>query len=151
MAKKILILNGPNLNMLGKRQPEIYGTQTLQDIEALCCNKANMFGFKLQFEQSNIEGELVTMIQKAASEVDGLIINAGAYTHTSVALYDALKLVKAPVIEVHLSNPGARESFRHQSFITPAAIGVIAGFGAHSYLLALDALHEKLAVDTDRS
>ena len=145
MAKKIVILNGPNLNMLGQRQPEIYGSQTLADIEQLCHQKAGALGLELAFQQSNVEGELVTAIQESVGNADGLIINAGAYTHTSVALYDALKIVDMPVIEVHISNPGARESFRHQSFITPAATGVIAGFGANSYVLALEAMKEVLA------
>ena len=140
MPKKICIINGPNLNMLGSREPEIYGHQTLGDIEVMCKEKADALGFEVAFSQSNIEGELVDMIQQAASDASGVIINAGAYTHTSVALYDALKLLNMPIIEVHLSNPGARESFRHNSFITPAAKGVIAGFGAQSYLLALDVL-----------
>ena len=140
MPKKICIINGPNLNMLGSREPEIYGHQTLGDIEVMCKEKADALGFEVAFSQSNIEGELVDMIQQAASDASGVIINAGAYTHTSVALYDALKLLNVPIIEVHLSNPGARESFRHNSFITPAAKGVIAGFGAQSYLLALDVL-----------
>ena len=140
MPKKICIINGPNLNMLGSREPEIYGHQTLGDIEVMCKEKADALGFEVAFSQSNIEGELVDMIQQAASDASGVIINAGAYTHTSVALYDALKLLNMPIIEVHLSNPGARESFRHNSFITPVAKGVIAGFGAQSYLLALDVL-----------
>lgn len=144
MTKHILIINGPNLNMLGQREPEIYGSQTLADIEALCAEKAAALGFELNFKQSNIEGELVDAIQQSIGTADAIIINAGAYTHTSVALYDALKLLKVPVIEVHLSNPGARESFRHQSYITPVAVGVIAGFGAQSYILALEALGAQL-------
>lgn len=145
MMKNILILNGPNLNMLGQREPDIYGTQTLGDIEGLCKDKAKALGYDVEFVQSNIEGELVSAIQRAIGKVDAIVINAGAYTHTSVALFDALKLVDMPVIEVHLSNPGARESFRHQSFITPIASGVIAGFGADSYVLALEALNPLLS------
>ena len=144
MAKNISIINGPNLNMLGKRQPEIYGTHTLGDIEVMCKEKAETLGFTLEFSQSNVEGELVSAIQQASESADALIINAGAYTHTSVALHDALKLLSIPIIEVHLSNPGARESFRHQSFITPVATGVVAGFGADSYLLALEAIARQL-------
>lgn len=140
MSKPIYIINGPNLNMLGTREPEIYGHQTLADIEAMCQAKAKELGQTLAFFQSNVEGELVTHIQHAKDAASAVIINAGAYTHTSVALHDALKLLAIPIIEVHLSNPGARESFRHQSFITPVAKGVIAGFGAASYLLALQAL-----------
>lgn len=140
MSKKILIINGPNLNMLGTREPEIYGSQTLADIEALCAAEAAKCGFEAAFFQSNIEGELVEKIQQSKDAFSALIINGGAYTHTSVAIHDALKLLTIPVIEVHLSNPGARESFRHQSFITPIAKGVIAGFGAKSYLLAIQSL-----------
>lgn len=139
MTKHILILNGPNLNMLGTREPEIYGVETLVDIQRQCQQKAELLGLTIDFLQSNIEGELVTHIQRAKGNIAALIINAGAYTHTSVAIYDALKLLSVPIIEVHLSNPGAREEFRHQSFIAPVAKGVIAGFGARSYLLALDA------------
>ena len=140
MSKRILILNGPNLNMLGTREPEIYGSQTLADIEAMCVAEGKKYGFEVECFQSNIEGELVSKIQQAKDGYHALIINAGAYTHTSVALHDALKILTIPVIEVHLSNPGARESFRHQSFITPVAKGVIAGFGAKSYLLAVQSL-----------
>ena len=144
MSKPILILNGPNLNMLGTREPDIYGSQTLADIEKLCTEKAEGLGMKVTFAQSNIEGELVDRIQQAKDTASAIIINAGAYTHTSVAIYDALKLLDIPIIEVHISNPGARESFRHQSFITPVASGVISGFGSDSYLLALDALVEMI-------
>lgn len=140
MKKPVFIINGPNLNMLGQREPEIYGTETLADIEAACKARATQLDLQVRFFQSNIEGELVTKIQEAKDMASAVIINAGAYTHTSVAIHDALKLLSIPIIEVHLSNPGARESFRHQSFITPLAKGVIAGFGSLSYLLALDAL-----------
>lgn len=142
MTKMIHILNGPNLNMLGTREPEIYGHETLKDIEAACEKLAGELGYAISFMQSNVEGELVSAIQQAKDTACGVIINAGAYTHTSVALYDALKLLSVPVIEVHLSNPGARESFRHHSFITPTAKGVICGFGKESYLLAIRALAE---------
>lgn len=140
MTPKILIVNGPNLNMLGSREPEIYGSQTLADIEAGCRDKAGKLGFSVDFYQSNHEGEIVSKIQEAAKNVQGLLINAGAYTHTSVAIMDALLILKIPVIEVHLSNPSRREEFRHNSYISKAATGVIAGFGAESYMLALEAM-----------
>src|SRR5688572_20226495 len=125
--KKILILNGPNLNMLGTREPEIYGSKTLRDIEKLCAEKAKALGLEIDFRQSNHEGELVGWIQEAVKDFDGILINAGAYTHTSVAIHDALKLLKAPIIEVHISNPKEREEFRHHSYIEPLAATVIAG------------------------
>ena len=138
--KNVLILNGPNLNMLGQREPDIYGHETLQDIENLCCQKADTLGFVLTFRQSNHEGELVTWIQEAVTDTDGVIINAAAYTHTSVALHDALKLLSVPVIEVHLSDPQAREPFRHHSYIKAVAACVIKGHGAAGYVIALDEL-----------
>ena len=144
MPKPILILNGPNLNMLGVRQPEIYGRQTLADIEESCTSCADALGLEIDFRQSNVEGELVTWIQEALGQIDGLIINAAAYTHTSVALQDALKLHSVPVIEVHLSNIHQRETFRHHSYISAAAQGMIAGFGSRGYLMALDALAAQL-------
>lgn len=136
---KILILNGPNLNMLGSREPEIYGSQTLADIDALCIETAKSLGFLVECKQSNHEGELVTLIQ-GAGKYAGLIINGGAFTHTSVAIMDALLTLKIPVIEVHLSNPLRREEFRHVSYIGKAARGSICGFGAQSYVLALNAM-----------
>lgn len=141
----ILILNGPNLNMLGVREPEIYGSETLADIEAACEQHAKSLGLKLSFRQSNIEGELVTWIQDARQTAAALIINAGALTHTSVALLDAIKTLEMPVIELHLSNIFTREPFRHHSYISAAASGLICGFGAHGYLLALDAVNRLLA------
>ncbi|MDH3702174.1 MAG: type II 3-dehydroquinate dehydratase [Alphaproteobacteria bacterium] len=141
----ILILNGPNLNMLGVREPEIYGSETLADIEAACGKHAKSLGLKLTFRQSNIEGELVTWIQDARRSAAALIINAGALTHTSVALLDAIKTLDIPVIELHLSNIFTREPFRHHSYISLAASGLICGFGAHGYLLALDAVNRMLA------
>ena len=140
MAKLIFILNGPNLNMLGMRQPEIYGHQTLADVEESCNSYADSLGLEVDFRQSNMEGELVTWIQEARAEADGLIINAAAYTHTSVAIQDALMLLSVPVIEVHLSNIHKREAFRHHSFVAAAAQGMICGFGSRGYLMALDAL-----------
>ncbi len=142
----ILVLNGPNLNMLGQREPEIYGTQTLADIQALCEDKARSLGLSIDFRQSNHEGELVTWIQEALGKVKGIVINAGAYTHTSVALHDALKLHSVPIIEVHLSNPKEREAFRHQSYIEPLATAIFAGKGAQGYVLAIEALAGKLAL-----
>ncbi len=141
--RRILILNGPNLNMLGQREPEIYGSQTLADIEALCREAAQKNGQEIDFRQSNHEGELVDWIQQEKDNIDGLAINAAAYTHTSVALHDALKLLTVPVIEVHLSNPKERETFRHVSYIEPVATAVFAGYGADSYIKALTYLAEK--------
>ena len=140
----MLILNGPNLNMLGLREPEIYGRATLADIESASRKRAKALGLTLSFQQSNSEGELVTWVQNARDSQDGLIINAGGLTHTSVALLDALKLLDVPVIELHLSNIFARENFRHQSYISLAADGVICGFGASGYELALDAMNRLL-------
>ena len=139
-ASTILVLNGPNLNMLGVREPEIYGRETLADIETACREHAGGSGYEIDFRQSNSEGELVGWIQEAREKVAGVAINAAAYTHTSVALLDALSLIDVPVIEVHLSNVFARESFRHHSYISSVATGVICGFGSTSYLLALDAI-----------
>ncbi len=144
MSNPILILNGPNLNMLGVRQPEIYGRQTLADIEESCASYADALGLEIDFRQSNQEGELVTWIQEALGACDAVIINAAAYTHTSVAIQDALKLLSVPVIEVHLSNIHQREPFRHHSYISAAAQGMICGFGARGYLMALDALAAQL-------
>lgn len=138
--KTVYILNGPNLNLLGTREPEIYGADTLADVEAKCVAKAKALGLVVVFRQTNVEGELVNWIHEAKNKASGIIINAGAYTHTSVALHDALKAVGLPAIEVHLSNVYKRESFRHHSYLSPAAHGVICGFGAQSYELALDGL-----------
>lgn len=138
---KIMILNGPNLNMLGRREPEIYGDQTLDDIKGLCLETAQKFGQSIEFRQSNHEGELIDWIQDAFVEnYDGVIINAGAYTHTSIALHDALKMLKAPIIEVHLSEPKKREKFRHHSYIEPLAAAVITGKGPQGYAQALEKL-----------
>ena len=140
MTTTIYILNGPNLNLLGLREPEIYGHDTLASVEALCQAKAKALGLTVVFRQTNVEGELVNQIHEAREKAQGIIINAGAYTHTSVALHDAIKAVALPAIEVHLSNVYSREAFRHHSFISPAARGVICGFGPQSYELALDGL-----------
>lgn len=138
--RQIHVLNGPNLNLLGRREPGIYGSKTLADIEADLTREAEKAGVKLTFRQSNFEGELVGFMQEAGLSGADVILNAGAYTHTSVALRDAIKGSGARAIEVHLSNVHAREEFRHHSYIAPVALGVIAGFGANSYGLALRAL-----------
>ncbi|GMB81441.1 type II 3-dehydroquinate dehydratase [Shinella zoogloeoides] len=140
MALPLFVLNGPNLNALGKREPGIYGGQTLADIEALCKTEGEKLGFAVEFRQSNHEGDLVDWIHEAGDVAAGVAINAGAYTHTSIALHDAIRAVEVPVVELHLSNVHAREEFRHKSMIAPAVKGVICGFGAHSYVLALHAL-----------
>lgn len=146
MAKSILILNGPNLNLLGTRQPEIYGSTTLDDVHALCASAAGALGLDIDFRQSNLEGELVTWIQQARGSAAGIIINPAAYTHTSVALLDALMAVEMPVIEVHLSNVHRREEFRRHSYVSQAASGVICGLGAKGYELALTAMADLLGV-----
>jgi 3-dehydroquinate dehydratase-2 len=140
MTSLIYILNGPNLNLLGQREPDIYGRASLADLEAACRTEAEAAGVALEFRQSNHEGELVTWIQEARGKAQGLILNAGAYTHTSVAILDALSVLEIPVIEVHLSNVFRRESFRHHSYVSLAATGVVAGLGFDGYTLALRAL-----------
>jgi 3-dehydroquinate dehydratase II len=142
--KKILILTGPNLNMLGLREPEIYGTQTFKDIKKICDDVAKKQNMKIDFRQSNHEGDLIDWIQKAMKGYSGVIINAGAYTHTSLAIHDALKLLQVPVIEVHISDPKQREPFRHYSFIEPLAAATIAGKGAQGYAIALETLNNLL-------
>ena len=139
-TKPVLVLNGPNLNMLGKRQPQIYGRETLADVEKACRIEAVRLGLTVEFAQSNHEGVLVDLIQAAREKNSAIVINAGAYTHTSVALLDALNAAELPAVEVHISNIYKRESFRHRSYISPAAVGVIAGLGIQGYLLALQAL-----------
>ncbi|GAB3473764.1 type II 3-dehydroquinate dehydratase [Polaromonas eurypsychrophila] len=143
--KTVLVLNGPNLNLLGTREPAVYGAQTLADVEALCTKACAAHGFKLDFRQSNQEGVLVDAIQEAGREqtagtLAGVVFNAGAYTHTSVALHDAIKGSGVTAIELHISNVHARESFRHHSFLSPVVKGVIAGFGVPGYALAIAAL-----------
>ncbi|MEI2736464.1 MAG: type II 3-dehydroquinate dehydratase [Rhodoblastus sp.] len=138
--KTVYVLNGPNLNLLGQREPSTYGTETLADIEKRLRKLAGAQDIELVFRQSNAEGDLVTWIQEAGLAGAPVILNAGAYTHTSIALHDAIRGAKADVVEVHLSNTHARESFRHHSFISPVARGVILGFGARSYELALQSL-----------
>ena len=136
----VLIINGPNLNMLGKRQPEVYGHETLADIEAACIRHASLAGLEVEFRQSNHEGDLVDWIQGGRERVAGIVINAGAYTHTSIAILDALLSAEVPCVEVHLSNIHQRDEFRHHSFVSKAAKGMICGFGSHGYILAIDAL-----------
>ena len=134
--KRIIVINGPNLNMLGTREPEIYGSQTFEDyFETL---KTTFLNLELFYYQSNVEGELINKIQEAGMELDGIVLNAGGFTHTSVAIGDAVASVKSPVIEVHISNVYARESYRHASMMAKHCVGVIAGFGVDSYRLALD-------------
>ena len=139
MSPKILILNGPNLNALGRREPAVYGAETLAYVETMCRSAAKQAGFELDFRQSNSESELIGWIQEAGDDFDAVIINAGAYSHTSIAILDALRLLSAPVIEVHLSNIYQREAYRHHSYISAAARGVICGFGPHGYVLAIEA------------
>ncbi len=144
MPALILVLNGPNLNMLGTREPEIYGSDTLDDVRMMMEAAASPRGWQIDFRQSNTEGDLVNWIQWANGKADAIIINAGGYTHTSVAILDALRAVTMPVVEVHLSNLFQREAFRHHSYITPVALGLICGFGARGYVMALEALVGKI-------
>lgn len=137
--KLVYVLNGPNLNLLGLREPEIYGSDTLDDIAGMLEDRARELGMTIDMRQSNHEGHLVDWLHEAQSEgAHAVLLNAGAYTHTSLALYDAIRSIRTPVIEVHLSNPAARESFRHHSYVGMAAKSSVAGFGARSYLLALE-------------
>ena len=139
MSNSVIIINGPNLNMLGNREPEVYGNETLEDVEKKCLAWAKELGLEIKFCQSNSEGEIVGWIQKSSSSFAVIIINAGAYTHTSIAIHDALKSCGLPVLEVHLSNVFQRESFRHVSYISNLAKGVICGFGSQGYEFALRA------------
>ena len=136
----LLLINGPNLNLLGKREPSIYGSQSLEDVQKELLNFASQLDSKLQFFQSNSEGEMIDCIQNSAGSIDGILINAGAYTHTSIALRDALLGVAIPYVEVHLSNIYSREEFRHKSFLSDKALGLVCGFGANSYQLALEGM-----------
>ena len=140
----VLVLNGPNLNMLGTREPETYGRETLHEIETACHRRARQLGLAVDFRQTNAEGQMVDWIQDARATAAAIIINAGALTHTSIAILDALRAVDRPVVEVHLSNIYRREEFRHHSYVSKAAEGVICGFGGHGYVLALEALARKL-------
>ncbi|MDG1707949.1 MAG: type II 3-dehydroquinate dehydratase [Emcibacteraceae bacterium] len=145
MTKSILVINGPNLNLLGTREPEIYGADTLDDIKNKMSSKATTCDMTIDFRQSNVEGEIVNWIQEARLNHDAIVINAGALTHTSVAIMDALLAVDTPSVEVHLSNIFKREEFRHHSYISPAAVGMITGFGAQGYLMAVDAVSDILS------
>lgn len=147
-ALPVYVLNGPNLNQLGLREPDIYGTGTLDDLETLCAETAEGLGISIEFRQSNIEGELIGWVQEAQSRAAGLLINPAAYSHTSIALMDAMKTLDIPCIEVHLSNIHRREAFRHHSYISQAADGVICGLGFAGYRLALIALADILEEDT---
>jgi 3-dehydroquinate dehydratase-2 len=140
MSKTVFVLNGPNLNMLGVREPDVYGRETLADVEVRARKRAQALDLKLDFRQSNHEGELVSWIQEARGKAAGIILNAGAFTHTSIAVQDAIAASECPVVEVHLSNTYRRESFRHHSYVAPVAVGVICGFGPLGYELALEAM-----------
>lgn len=140
--KKILIISGPNLNMLGSRQPKIYGSKTLQDVKEECDFKAKELGIECEFVQSNYEGQIIDWIHQTLEEVDGVIINAGAYTHTSLAIGDAITLYKCPIIELHISNVFKREEIRQKSFISKISDGIICGFGTDGYCLAIDAINK---------
>jgi 3-dehydroquinate dehydratase-2 len=145
MPKPIFVLNGPNLNMLGVREPAVYGSETLDDVRRRTEARAKALDHSIDFRQSNLEGELVTWIQEAREAASGIIINAGAYTHTSIAILDALTAAERPVIELHLSNVYRREGFRHHSYVSAAAQGVICGFGPKGYELAVEAMADLLA------
>lgn len=145
MSQPILILNGPNLNRLGTRQPEIYGHTSLADVEEMCRKRAEARGHAISFHQSNREYEIIEWIHDGISNASGIIINPAAFTHTSVAILDALNMFEKPIIELHISNPHKRESFRHVSFITYAATGLICGLGVNGYPLAVDAMADMLA------
>lgn len=144
MTKRVLVLNGPNLNLLGSREPDIYGAETLLDVQTLCEQTADDLGLAIEFRQSNHEGELVSWIQEARTSSDAILINPAAYSHTSIAIHDALKASDLLVAEVHISNIHQRESFRHHSYVSAVAMGVICGFGITGYKLGLMALAEKL-------
>jgi 3-dehydroquinate dehydratase-2 len=142
----LLILNGPNLNLLGQREPAVYGSATLADVEALCRAEGERLGLDIEFRQSNHEGELIDWIHGAgprcaSGEVSGVVLNAGAFTHTSIGLHDAIKGAGVPVVEVHISNVHAREAYRHHSYIAPVAAGIVIGFGVHGYVLAIQGMH----------
>ena len=145
MTKKILIINGPNLNLLGEREESKYGSLTLDEVKKNCETHSKSIDVQIKFEQSNIEGEIVTMIQKAKGVYDGIIINAAGYTHTSVAILDALLAIKIPTIEVHITNIYNREEFRKKSLISKAANGIICGFGINGYIMALDSIKKILS------
>ena len=145
MTKKILIINGPNLNLLGQREESKYGKITLEEVKKNCITHAQSIGLQIEFEQSNIEGEIVTIIQKSKNKFEGIIINAAGYTHTSVAILDALLAIKLPTIEVHITNIYNREEFRKKSLISKATKGIICGFGIKGYIMALDSMKDILS------
>jgi 3-dehydroquinate dehydratase-2 len=152
----VLVLNGPNLNLLGTREPQVYGAQTLADVEARCRSAATANGWTVDFRQSNHEGQLIDWIHEAGRNhaggtVAGVVFNAGAYTHTSVALHDAIKAVGVPVIEVHISNVHAREPFRHHSYLSPAAAGIVVGFGIDGYALAIEGLARRTTPEAKKT
>ena len=142
MKNKLYIINGPNLNLLGSREPKKYGKASLETIKSRCIEKCKDYNLDLHFYQSNVEGELISEIHKAINDGCGVIINAGALTHTSIGIFDALSMFNGPKIEIHITNVYARENFRHKSFISPVVTGIIAGLGVNSYLLAVDAVHD---------
>tara|TARA_Y100000741_G_scaffold253145_1_gene194825 strand:- start:913 stop:1362 length:450 start_codon:yes stop_codon:yes gene_type:complete len=144
MKKKIIIINGPNLNLLGEREQSQYGSITFIQLKKKCLEKTKELNLDLNFTQSNIEGEIVTIIQNARNEYDGMIINAAGFTHTSVSIRDALDIYKKPIIELHISNIYKREEFRHKSMISNVVTGIICGLGANGYILAINAMHELL-------
>ena len=144
MSNSIIIINGPNLNLLGEREQSQYGSITFEKLKNNCLDKAKELKINIDFAQSNIEGEIVTMVQEARNKYDGIIINAAGFTHTSVSIRDALDIFKKPIIELHISNIYKREEFRHKSLISDIATGVICGMGANGYILAINAMHELL-------
>ena len=144
MNNKIIIINGPNLNLLGEREQSQYGSITFEQLKKICLDKSKELDINLDFKQSNIEGEIVTIIQEARNKYDGLIINAAGFTHTSVAIRDALSILKKPSIELHISNIHKREEFRHKSFLSDVVTGIICGLGSNGYILAINAMHELL-------
>ena len=144
MSNNIIIINGPNLNLLGEREQSQYGSITFDELKKNCSNKAKELGVNIDFTQSNIEGEIVTFIQEARNKYDGIIINAAGFTHTSVSIRDALSIFKKPIIELHISNIYKREEFRHKSLLSDIATGVICGMGANGYILAINAMHDLL-------
>ena len=142
LTSNLYVLNGPNLNLLGKREPKKYGGSSIENIKKLCQKKCSTYNLNLHFFQSNFEGDLIEEIHKANNDACGIIINAGALTHTSIGILDALNMYNNPIIEIHITNIYSRESFRHKSYISPVATGIIAGLGINSYLLAIDAIKE---------
>ena len=144
MSNNIIIINGPNLNLLGEREQSQYGSITFDELKKNCSNKARELGVNIDFTQSNIEGEIVTSIQDARNKYDGIIINAAGFTHTSVSIRDALSIFKKPIVELHISNIYKREEFRHKSLLSDIATGVICGMGANGYILAINAMHDLL-------